>query len=366
MIIRSLEIFKVSIPLYRPFKTALRTVEACEDLIVKLNIDDGIFGFGSAAPTVAITGESHETMINAIKNFIAPALIGVDLSHRHLVSALLKSSVAKNTSAKAAVDMAIFDAWCKIHKLSLATALGGEPKVLTTDMTISLNTPNIMLEHAKEAMNQGFEALKIKVGGSVSEDLDRIKTIVTGTDNQLEYRIDANQAWEADEAIKICGILADLAFNIPFIEQPVRAHDLEGLKKVHKNSPLRILADESCFSFQDALKLVQMDACDLLNVKLMKTGSLEEAIQIIDLAHQAGKECMISSMLESKMGIACACALAAARPEVSFLDLDASHMQSKDPFNGGISISGPQISMHQEYGHGITFIDGLIPIDNVK
>lgn len=364
MIIKSLEIFKVAIPLYRPFKTALRTVEACEDIIVRLNLEDGQFGFGSAAPALAITGESHETIISAIKNYIAPSLVGVDIAHRHLVSALLRSAIAKNTSAKAAVDMAVFDAWSKIYKLPLVTALGGKPKVLTTDMTISLNTPKIMLDHAKEAMSQGFDALKIKVGGSISEDLERIKTIVNGTENRLEYRIDANQAWSSDDAIQMCGILADLSFNIPFIEQPVKALDFEGLKKVHKNSPLRILADESCFSFQDALKLIQMDACDLLNVKLMKTGSIDEALQIIDLAYQSGKECMISSMLESKMGIACASAIAAARPEINFLDLDASHMQSKDPFNGGISISGPKITINNEFGHGISYVEGLIGVSD--
>jgi len=350
-------------PLRKPFRTALRTVEACQDIVVKVQMDDGSFGLGSAAPTPAITGESQETIARAIKDFIAPSLVGLDLSHRVLLQDLIKSSLPGQSSAKAAVDMAIYDAWCKLHKLSLPEALGGDHRPLTTDITICLNTPEAMLADTLDAISKGFEAFKLKVGSTIEEDLERITRVVQGTDNRFEYRVDANQAWSVDDSIRICAQLADLGFHIPFVEQPVKGRDFEGLKKVSKSSPLRILADESCFSYRDALTLAQMDACDLFNVKLMKTGSIDEALRIIDLASEYGKECMISSMLESKLGITCAAAVALARPSINYLDLDASHMQKIDPFVGGVNInSGPHMEFPKAFGHGILEVANLLSV----
>ena len=362
MLIQNVEVYKIEVPLHKPFRTALRTVDACRDIIVKVQCDEGLFGFGSAAPTPAITGESQESIVSAIKDFIAPSLVGMDLSHRVLLQDLLKSSLPGNTSAKAAIDMAIYDAWCKLHKISLPEALGGEPRKLTTDITICLDTPETMLSDTLEGISKGFEAFKLKVGGAIEDDLERIKRVVLGTDNKFEYRVDANQAWSVDDSLWICAKLADLGFNIPFVEQPVKSKDFEGLKKVSKSSPLRILADESCFSYRDALTLAQMDACDLFNVKLMKTGGIDEALRIIDLATEFGKECMISSMLESKLGITCAAAIACARPSLNYLDLDASHMQKIDPFVGGVNISGPHIEFTKGFGHSITGVSNLLSI----
>jgi L-alanine-DL-glutamate epimerase-like enolase superfamily enzyme len=359
MSICALDVYKIEVPLFKPFRTALRTVDACHDIIVKVSFEDGSFGLGSAAPTPAITGENHESMVKAIKDFIAPSLLGVDLSHRVVAQDLVKSSLPGNNSAKAAVDMALYDAWCKAHGLPLCAALGGEARTLTTDITICLGSPDAMLADTLEGISKGFESFKIKVGSTIEEDLERIKRIVIGTDNNFEYRIDANQAWSVDDSIKICAKLADLGFNIPFIEQPVKSRDFEGLKKVSKSSPLRILADESCFSYRDALTLLQMDACDLLNVKLMKAGSIDDALRIIDLASEFGKECMISSMLESKLGITCAAAIACARPSINYIDLDAAHMQKIDPFLGGVHLNGPLIEVPEAVGHGISEVSGL-------
>lgn len=360
MLIHNIEVYRIEVPLHKPFRTALRTVDACHDIVVKVQCDTGLFGFGSAAPTPAITGESQETIVRAIKDFIAPSLMGLELSHRVLIQDLIKSSLPGNSSAKAAIDMAIYDAWCKLHKISLPVALGGDCRKLTTDITICLDTPETMLADTLEAVSKGFESFKLKVGGSLEQDLERISKVVLGTDNRFEYRVDANQAWSVDDSIQICAKLADLGFNIPFVEQPVKSRDFEGLKKVSKSSPLRILADESCFSYRDALTLAQMDACDLFNVKLMKTGGIDEALRIIDLATEYGKECMISSMLESKLGITCAAAIACARPSINYLDLDASHMQRIDPFVGGVNISGPYIEFPGGFGHGISDVSNLL------
>lgn len=360
MIIQAIDVFRIKIPLKKPFKTALRTVDACEDIVIRLKTDCNTIGYGSAAPTVAITGESHDTIIHAIKHHIAPKLLGENLESRHHVVSILNSALEKNTSAKAAVDMAIYDAWCKKHRISLANLLGGDKKLLTTDMTISLDSPENMVHDAVAAQEQGFQSLKIKVGSEINLDLQRIKAIIKATSGSLQYRIDANQAWSVDDAISIICQLADLEIDIPFIEQPVKALNFEGLKQVRMASPLRILADESCFSFRDALKLAQMGACDLFNVKLMKTGGIEEALRIIDLGAEFGIQSMISSMLESKLGIGCAAAVASARPQVAYLDLDAAHMQAVDPFVGGVKLDGPTIELSAEPGHGITHINDLI------
>jgi L-alanine-DL-glutamate epimerase-like enolase superfamily enzyme len=268
----------------------------------------------------------------------------------------------KNTSAKAAVDMALYDAWCKSQNLSLAHLLGGTHAPIVTDMTISMDSPQIMAQDARVALEKGFHALKIKVGSNIALDLERVSAVISETSGKMEYRIDANQAWTVEDAIQISKKMADFDVNIPFLEQPVQARDFEGMKKVRQASPLPIMADESCFSIGDAIKLAQMGACDLFNVKLMKTGSMNDAIKIIDLASEFGMSCMISSMLESRIGISCAAAVAAARTEVTYIDLDASHMQERDSFIGGVELDGPIIRLPEGLGHGISDISELIEI----
>ena len=139
MIIKSIEVSEILVPLVTPFKTALRTVEAVNDIVVKIVSDTGEIGYGEAAPTAVITGETKESIKSAILNYIKPSIIGMEIDNLESIMEKINSCILKNTSAKAAVDMAIYDLYAKKLNSPLYKILGGYRNEITTDITISVN-----------------------------------------------------------------------------------------------------------------------------------------------------------------------------------------------------------------------------------
>ena len=354
MKIKRIQTGKISIPLKVPFKTALRTVEAVEDLIVHIETDTGEEGFGEAPPTAVITGDTLESMEGVIKALIAPALTGMELDCLDPVMARLQSCVKGNTSAKAAVDMALYDLYAKNLGQPLFKLLGGTRTELTTDLTISVNPVPQMVEDSLRAVREGFSILKIKVGKGGLGDIDRIREIRSAVGPSVTLRVDANQGWNAKDSVKLIQKMEDLDLNIDLVEQPVPAHDLEGMKFITSRVNTRILADESVFSPEDALRIMAGHAADMVNIKLMKTGGIHEALKIVSLAEVCGVECMIGCMLESKIAVSAAAHLAAAKSVITAVDLDGPSLCSQDPYTGGPLYEGPLIKMTGDAGLGIT------------
>lgn len=178
-----------------------------------------------------------------------------------------------------------------------------------------------------------------------------------GTD--VPIRLDANQGWQAKEAVRAIRLMEELDLGIELIEQPVIAHDLEGLKYVTENTETPIMADESVFSVYDAKRVLDMGAADLINIKLMKTGGIHQAIKIATLAEAFGVKCMVGSMIETKIGITAAAHFAASHPNIAHYDLDAPLMLIGDIANGGISYKNNQIQLGNAAGLGIQTINEL-------
>lgn len=352
MIIKNIEISEISVPLVTPFKTALRTVEAVNDIVVKIISDTGETGYGEAAPTTVITGETKESIKSAILNYIKPAIIGMEIDNLENMMEKLNSCILKNTSAKAAVDMAIYDLYSKKLNSPLFKILGGYRNEITTDITISVNEIDQMVEDSMKAVNEGFNILKIKVGIDGDKDIERIVEIRKAVGQKVSLRVDANQGWTSKQAVKIIRALEDKGLNIEFVEQPVKYLDLEGMKYVTQNTYTKILADESIFSPQDAVKIIQERGADLINIKLMKTGGIYNALKICDIAEVCGVECMIGCMLESKISVSAAANLGAAKKIITMVDLDGPALCKIDPISGGPIFSGCNIKMSDKVGMG--------------
>ena len=156
--IRDIQVGSISLPLTHPFKTALRSVEHVDDVVVRVIGEDGRLGYGEAPPTAVITGETKGSVACAVKEFIAPALIGMDLMDLEAVMARLQGCMVHNTSAKATVDMALLDLWGKALGAPLWRLLGGAKKSFSTDLTISVNGVDEMVRDSLEAVGRGFEA----------------------------------------------------------------------------------------------------------------------------------------------------------------------------------------------------------------
>jgi len=356
MRITNIKIGRISVPLRTPFKTALRTVNSVEDVIVEIHTDTGNIGFGEAPPTGVITGDTTGAIIGAIEDHIKKTIMGMRIEDFEELMLKLQSCILKNTSAKAAVDIALYDLYGQLYGAPLYKLLGGYRKVIVTDITISVNDPEEMAKDSLDAINRGYSTLKIKVGKDSKKDMERMSAIRKAVGYDINLRIDANQGWKPKEAVNVLRQMEDAGLQIEFVEQPVLAHDIEGLKFVTDNVNTPVLADESIFSPMDALNVLQRRAADFINIKLMKTGGIYNALKICSLAEMYGVECMIGCMLEAKVSVTAAVHLACAKSIITKIDLDGPVLCSEDPVNGGAIFNESQIILTDAPGLGIKSI----------
>lgn len=358
MRITDIRLGMISVPLIVPFKTALRSVNSVEDVIVEIHTDTGHVGYGEAPPTGVITGDTTGSIIGAINDHIMKVLIGRDVDDFEDIIRAVNGSIINNTSAKAAVDMALWDLYGQLYKIPVYKMLGGSRKSIETDITISVNSPEEMARDAVRAIENGYNCLKVKVGSNPELDIERLSAVRQVAPDAL-IRIDANQAWTPKQAVNILNRMQEKGLDIEFVEQPVKAHDLEGLKYVTQNSYVPVMADESVFSPLDALKIMQMRAADLINIKLMKCGGLTNALKITSAAEVYGVECMIGCMLEAKISVNAAVHLACARQIITKVDLDGPVLCSEDPIIGGAVFNNKDITVSDEPGLGIKGIEKI-------
>lgn len=359
MKIISIETGHISVPLKKPFKTALRTVNRVEDVLVKITTDCNMVGYGEAPPTGVITGDTTGSIIGAIEEHIKKNIIGMDIENLEEIMLKLNGCIIKNTSPKAAVDIALYDLYGQLYGAPLYKLLGGYRKELTTDITISVNSPEEMAIDSVDAIRLGYNTLKIKVGRDSAMDIKRLKAIRKAIGYDSNIRIDANQGWKPKEAVFTIRKMEDAGLNIEFVEQPVAANDIQGLKYVTNNISIPVMADESVFSPKDALNIMQTRAADLINIKLMKTGGIYNALKICSMAEIYGVECMIGCMLESKISVNAAVHLAAAKSIITKIDLDGPSLCSEDPIIGGSVINESIITLSEEPGLGIKSVPYL-------
>lgn len=358
MKIKDIQVGKIQIPLKKPFKTSLRTVTVAEEVIIKIITEEGAIGFGSAPPTAVITGDIEESIAGAIKSVIKPKLIGLNIEDFEHIMNVLNNSMIRNSSAKAAVDIALYDLFCKLYNIPLYRLLGGYRKTIDTDITISVNSPEEMVRDSIQAVEEGYRHLKVKVGTNEALDIERVKAIREAVGSDIKIRVDANQGWKPKEAVRIIRRYEDMNLNIELVEQPVIAWDIEGLKFVTDNVETDILADEAVFSPREAIKIINMKAADLINIKLMKCGGIYNALKICSIAEAMEVECMVGCMMESKVGITAAASFSAAKKNVTKYDLDTVLLMAQDPIIGGAGFCGNSILLSDAAGLGISEVAG--------
>jgi len=354
MKLTKLETFKIAVPLRKPFKTALRTVNVAESILVKITCENGIVGWGEAPPTVVITGESLSSIESAIHDVLKPYLEKQNLLNYEAIFQGIQTILIGNSSAKAAVDMALYDCLSQQCNLPLYQFLGGHKNEIETDFTVSVNGPEEMGEDAVSYVQQGFDVLKVKVGkDDILTDLERICEIRKRVGYGVKLRLDANQGWQPKEAIQAIHKMEDLDLKIEFVEQPVKAWDIAGLKQVTDHVDTMIMADESVFTPKQAFDVIKTRSADLINIKLMKSGGIYQAQIINQLAEVCGVECMVGSMIETRIGISAAAHFAASKKNITRFDFDAPLMFAKEIVDGGINYFGRKIVLPTEPGLGI-------------
>ena len=334
-LIQTIEIYKLHIPLKEPFVISLGPINEVQNIIVVIRTSDGYTGWGECSPYMTINGESIDTCF-IVGQYFAKVLKGQNALELEQCSRIMDGVIYANTSIKSAFDLALHDIAAQHAGLPLYRFLGGQKnKVIRTDMTVSIGTPEKMKEDAIRFKEQGFPAIKVKVGESKETDVARIQAIREGIGDAIPLRIDANQGWPtASEAIDILNALAP--YNIEHCEEPIPRWQFMELSKVSKASPIPIMADESCGDEHDAERLIQLNACKLLNIKLGKSSGILRAKKIVQLASGAGLHLQVGGFMESRLGMTAAAHFALLHEAIEHFDLDTPLMFTEDPVEGGI------------------------------
>lgn len=358
MIIEDIKIGRITVPLKKPFKTKHGVHNYSNEVVVKIFTSNGIVGVGSAAPAPRVTGETESSIVGALKH-IAENIKGLDLSCFQYVLKVMDECIKGNNSAKAAVEIAIYDLWSKSLGVPLYKLLGGFNSSVITDMTIMDDDKmENMVNAAYEATRDGYTNIKIKLGNNIDTDFEKVKFIRRAIPKGVKVRVDGNQGWTPKEAVRLIKKMEQLDLDIEFVEQPVKAWDIQGLKFIKDNVETMIVADESVFGSPEAFRVIQDRACDLINIKLMKCGGIQNATKIYNMADTMGIRCMVGCMLESKIGITAAASFAASKGNMIIADLDTIIYFADDPIVGGVTFEGNKIILPEEPGLGITEING--------
>ncbi len=346
-------------PLKNPFITSLRRVDALEDLVVIIECDDGSVGYGEGAPTPVITGETIGSMTAAIE-LIKPFLIGCEIEDFDTLLHHVHSHIVKNTTAKSALEIALYDLKAKSLSQPLYRMLGGTKKNFETDITISMNTVEKMIRDCQNAVALGYKSLKIKIGDDPKKDIERIIAIDNALDENISLRLDANQGWSAEQSVTLLHGIEKRGIVAEFIEQPVAADDIEGLKYIRERVETPLLADESIFSLKDARTLLEMEAIDYVNIKLAKTAGISQAVALADLSAEYGVKCMIGCMLEGPVSVTAGVHIASAKANIiTMLDLDAVSLLASHPVETSIRYEESRILLSDDIGLGISGIESL-------
>ena len=336
--IDKVEVIELNITLKEPISISLGTHYLAENVVIKIYADNGLVGTGEASPEINIAGESQSTDFEIAK-LLAAGLKGKDpLAIEDRIQDM-DHIIDGNHTIKSAFDMALYDLLAKQAGLPLYQLLGGgNTREIYTDMTVYLGSPGRMAEQALEYKNEGFPTIKVKLGTSAEEDIERIRAIREAIGNEIPLRIDANQGWDTVTAIKILKVLEQ--FNIDHCEEPIPKWNNTDLRRVRDNSPIPIMADESVFDHRDAFRLASMGACDYFNIKFAKSGGIHNAIKINAIAEGAGIKTQVGCMSESRYALTALTHFVAAKNNVVWFDIDSSLSHAEDPVTGGIQYRG--------------------------
>lgn len=330
------------------FRIATSASDVEDNIIVRVDSGDD-FGMGNASPS-DVTHETRET----VERFIAasakrfPGVAEDDLPSLHDV---LDSIASGNTAAKAAIDMAVHDLLAKRDGVELYRSLGGDGDGrMLTDMTVGIEDIDETVRRAVSSCKDGFKALKLKVGLDLEQDIVRVAAVRAAVGPGVEIRVDANQGYDVDQAIRFCEEMQTL--GVVLVEQPVDADDHVGLKAVRKRSPVPIMADECLRTIADAERVAAEGSADIINIKLMKSGGIHPATIIDEIARDAGMTTMVGCMGEIQLSIAAGLHFALSSKNVRYVDLD-SHFSMIDDPSSGLTFEDGRIGVSGMPGLGI-------------
>ncbi len=319
-------------PLAVPYTIAYETVSHTTNIILKLITDKGITGWGCAAPDLTVTGETPEDVITSIETVIRDMLKGQTPFGIARITHDLKQPLAQASSARAMVDMALYDIMARKADIPLYQLLGGFRHEIATSITIGIIPLAETLEQAKRHLKNGFTILKLKGGLNLEEDIEKVLKLRECLGRNFSLRFDANQGYSVEQSVAFIDKIKTADLEI--IEQPTSRKIEERLGQVTQAVSVPVMADESIKTLKDAFRLASNDRIDMINIKIMKMGGIFESQHINSVAKAAGLEVMVGCMDESALGISAGLHFALSRANIEYADLDGHLDLLNDPFSG--------------------------------
>lgn len=330
----SVELFHSKRKLKTPFVISLETLEYAESIYVLIKTKNGYVGHGESCPFKSINGETIDTGL-AIGGRLAKRFIGFNALDIEAAHQLMDSYVFGNASIKSAFDIALFDIASQTFEKPLFEYLGGNiNKPMFTGYTVSLGEVNEMADHAAQIIAEGFTRVKVKLGDTSVKDLKRVEAIRKAIGENPKLRLDANQGWDLHNALEVLKVVE--IFQIEYCEEPIPRWGFLEIPYLIENCHIPIMADESCFSSHDARNLIQLGACNMINIKLGKSAGIYDAIKIAEAADNCGVLMQVGGFLESKLAFTASAHFALSNKSIQYFDFDSPLFSYEDPIIGGI------------------------------
>ncbi|KAA0964899.1 dipeptide epimerase [Sporosarcina sp. ANT_H38] len=351
MKIREIEIYAIHLPLYEPFVISYATYDYMPSIIVKITTDTGLIGYGEGVADEHVTGESWKGTFAILRNTLAPKLIGENPMNMERIHELMDSEIYGVPTAKAAIDIACYDVAGKALGVPVYNLLGGRyHEEFPITHVLSIAAPEAMANEAEERVAAGYRSMKMKVGTNVADDVLRIQAVRERVGEDIAIRVDVNQGW-VNSANTLQGLQKLQDCSLDWLEQPVRADDIDGMVEVKSKSSTPMMIDEGMRGVRDMREIIAKRAADKVNIKLMKCGGIYPATKLAHMAEMAGIECQIGSMVESSIGSAAGFHVAFSKKIITSVELTGPLKFSKDV--GNLHYDVPFIRLNGKPGLGI-------------
>lgn len=333
-------IHEFELPLDVPFTTSVRTIDSLPRILVELETEEGLVGFGESAPNYEVTGESGTGVAEILAEVMAPIVLGRSPMHVEQIRQAL-AVVHGTPAAHAGIDIALADLRAKRSELPLYQLLGGaedEPSV-SVPKVVSMETPEEMVDRAVRGADAGHKQIKIKVGNDPQMDIRRIRSVAEAIPDDISLKADVNQGW--GDAKTSLQVLSKVSEYLDLVEQPVNEDSLDDLRMVRERTDIPVMADEPVRSSRDAMNVIKQGAADLLNIKLMKSGGIVPAVQLNAVAEADGRQTQLGSMIEGEVGTAAGVHFVAALDNVAWNELVGPSMTTGDFTD--LTVEGPTL-----------------------
>ena len=351
MKITAIHLYAIHLPLHDPFVISYHTYDYMPSVIVKIETDEGIVGYGEAVADEHVTGESWEGVYEIIKNTLAPVLLGQNPMEIERIHDLMDHTIYFAPTAKAAIDIACFDILGKKIQQPVYQLLGGRyhDKFPITHV-LSIAEPEEMASEAASHVKKGYQSFKMKVGTNVKLDIKRIQAVRSQVGEDIAIRVDVNQGWQ-NSATTLAALKQLADCNLDWIEQPVLADDIDGMVEIKSKSLVPLMIDEGLKGTREMREIIQKRAADKVNIKLMKCGGIYPAMKLAHQAELAGLDCQIGSMVESSVGSAAGFHVAFSKKNITSVELTGPLKFSKDI--GNLAYAVPYIRLTDKPGLGV-------------